>query len=275
MILVDMHVHSTYSDGTLSVGALAAAAKRRHLAFISLTDHDTTDGLAPFIAACRANAIECLTGIELSADAEFTLHVLGYRISHDGAALENRLGYIRARRDERNAEICRRLQKLGMDVTIEEAAGLSRGQVVARPHIARLMIQKGYAASIADAFTRYIGLSGSAYVPRVRLSAEECISLISGAGGLAVLAHPAQTRLDDDRLEALVKKLRGYGLWGIEAGYASHSPEQIYKYLTLGEKYGLFPTAGSDFHGGNSPGIDLGVPVSEDFMPWARLGVKI
>ena len=269
-----MHVHSTYSDGTLSVRSIARAAKSRHLSLVSLTDHDTTAGLKPFMSACAEFGISGLTGIELSAEANYTLHILGFRIE-PGGELEKKLDYIRERRDTRNEKICEKLRGLGFDITVEEAKALSGGQVVARPHIARLMVQKGYVSSNIEAFIKYIGDQGSAYVPRERLSAEECISLIRGAGGLPSLAHPLQTGLDDEDFEKLLKRLTDAGLWGIEAVYSSHSPEDIYRCLGWAEKFGLYPTAGSDFHGGNSPNIDLGMPVSEDFLPWARLGVKI
>lgn len=276
VILIDMHVHSTYSDGTLPVEVIAKSAKRRHLSLISLTDHDTTAGLAPFASACKSYDIQGLCGIELSAEADYTLHILGYRISPSGTPqLDKALAEIRTHRDERNLEICSKLRKLGLGIEIEEVRALSRGEVVARPHIARLMIQKGYVHSNAEAFIKYLGMGAPAYVPRVRLSPEECVRLIADAGGVAALAHPAQTHLADDALDSLLKRLKGCGLWGIEAVYSGHSPEQIYYFLSLADKYGLFPTAGSDFHGANSPGIDLGMPVSEDFLPWARLGVKI
>lgn len=275
MILIDMHVHSTYSDGTFTVGAIVHAAKKRHLSLLSLTDHDTTDGLLPFRLACEEYGVQGLSGIELSADSDHTLHILGFRIVPDNTELERKLDDIRNYRDVRNAEICKKLQADGLDILLEDAKALSGGQVVARPHIARLMIQKGYVSTMAEAFIKYLGPGGRAYVSRARLSAEECISLINGAGGLAVLAHPAQTRLDDDGLGKLISRLRDCGLWGIEALYPGHSPEQIYSFLSLADKFGLYPTAGSDFHGGCGQDADLGIPVSEDFIPWARLGVKI
>jgi len=274
MILIDMHVHSTSSDGTFTAEEIVRAAKKRRLSLISLTDHDTTEGLAAFGRACAEYGVRGLSGIELSADASYTLHILGFRIEAGNAALEEKLRAIRGYRFDRNAEICEKLQKEGIDISLDEVEAMSNGQVMARPHIARLMIKKGYVSNIAEAFMKYLGLGGRAYVPCVRISAEECISLINGAGGLAVLAHPAQTLLDDDALSDLVKHLKDCGLWGIEALYPGHSPEQIYRYLSMADKLGLYPTAGTDFHG-NSQDVGLGMPVSEDFLPWARLGVEI
>ncbi|MDO5114931.1 MAG: PHP domain-containing protein [Synergistaceae bacterium] len=272
MLMIDMHVHSRYSDGSLGTAQLAAAAKRRGLSLLALTDHDTTAGLPSFAEACSAEGIAALSGIELSAEAPYTLHILGYRIA-PGGRLEERLADIRNKRNARNLLICEKLRRLGLDVTEEEAKGISGGEVVARPHIARLLIKKGYVGSTAEAFTKYLDRGGAAYVERERLSAEECISLIREAGGLAVLAHPAQCRLDDDGLLALLARLKEAGLWGMEALYGANCAETTYKHLKMAGQMGLYPTAGSDFHDG-SRGTGLGMAVSEDFLPWARLRVR-
>ena len=274
MIIIDMHVHSTYSDGTCTPAQIARLAKRQGLFMAALTDHDTTSGLASFAAACADEHIAGLCGIELSAEAPFTLHILGYRITPGSPQMEERLCYIRRCRQERNLKICEKLRGMGMDVSVEEAEKYSGGEVVARPHIARLLIDKGYVSDISEAFTKYLARGGAAYVPRVRLSAEECISLVRSAGGLAVLAHPHQTGLDEEALSALTARLKEAGLWGIEAIYGSNSPEMTYRHLELARRFGLFATAGSDFHGGNKPGISVGIPVSDDFLPWARLGIR-
>ena len=274
MILIDMHVHSRCSDGTFTPEELAAAARRRGLSLLALTDHDTTAGLAPFMRACAKDGVKGLCGIELSAEAPFTLHILGYRISLGAGRLEERLDYIRERRDVRNLLICEKLRALGLDVAIDEVREISGGEVVARPHIARLLINKGYAGSVTEAFTKYLARGAAAYVARERLFAEECISLIREAGGVAVLAHHFQCRLDDEGLEALLSRLKGAGLWGMEAIYGANSPETTYRHLKMAGKFGLYATAGSDFHGGNSPGTELGMPVCEDLLPWARLGIR-
>ena len=250
MILIDMHVHSCYSDGTFTPEQLVSAARRRGLSLLSLTDHDTTAGLGPLMRACAKEGIKGLCGIELSAEAPFTLHILGYRISPGAGRLEGRLDYIRGRRDARNLMMCEKLRALGLGVTIEEVREISGGEVVARPHIARLLINKGYVGSVAEAFAKYLARGAAAYVSRERLSAEECISLIREAGG------------------------RDAGLWGMEAIYGANSPETTYRHLKMAGRFGLYTTAGSDFHGGNSPGIELGMPVSDDILPWARLGIR-
>lgn len=273
MLIIDMHVHSTFSDGTFTPEELAAEAHRRGLWLLSLTDHDTTSGLASFAKACEKQKLKYLCGIELSADAPYTLHILGHRITPGVGRLEERLEHIRVMRDERNVRMCEKLQAQGIDITLEDVIAESGGEVVARPHIARLLIKRGYASSVAEAFAKYIGRGGIAYVERERLSAEECIALIREAGGVATLAHPAQCGLDDDALEKLLIKLKDVGLWGMEAIYGANTPELTYSHLKLAEKLGLCTTAGSDFHGANSPGRELGMVVSESLLPWARLGI--
>lgn len=274
MLLIDMHVHSTFSDGTLSPEQIVSLAKTRGISVLALTDHDTTAGLPSFKKACDEANLASLAGIELSAEAPFVLHILGYRIDHDAARLKGRLEYVRDGRDARNRIMCEKLQALGIDVKYEEVIAAAGGEVAARPHIARLIMRKGYVNSISEAFSKYIGDGAPAYAERVMLSPEECISLITDAGGVAVLAHPQKCRLNFNALEALVMRLKDAGLWGIEAIYGSTPPDLTYNYIKLAEKFGLYTTAGSDFHGGNRAGTELGVPVSEDLLPWARLGVR-
>ena len=242
MILIDMHVHSRFSDGRYTPQQLAAAAKKRGLALLALTDHDTTSGLPVFMEACEREGVRGLCGIELSAAAPYTLHILGYRITPGAGNLEKRLEDIR--------------------------------RVLARPHIAQLLVDKGYAFSIGDAFIKYLDRGARAYVSRERIEPEECIALIREAGGVAVLAHPAQCRLDDAGLEELVARLKRFGLWGIEAVYGANSPETTFRHLALAQRFGLYATAGSDFHGTGDHSADIGMAVSEDFLPWARLGVR-
>ena len=274
MILFDMHTHSRFSDGRYTPAQLAAAAKKRGLALLALTDHDTTAGLPVFMEACERECVRGLCGIELSAAAPHTLHILGYRITPGAENLERRLEDIRRKRGERNVKIFERLNKLGLRVGIEEAEALTNGEVLARPHIAQLLVDKGYAFSIGDAFMKYLDRGGAAYVSRERISAEECIDLIRDAGGVAVLAHPAQCRLDNAGLDALVARLKKAGLWGIEAVYGANSPETTLRNLALAKRFGLYATAGSDFHGTGDHSADIGMVVSDDFLPWARLGIR-
>lgn len=272
MILIDMHVHSVYSDGDCTVEQLAHKAGRLGLSLLALTDHDTTEGLNPFLSACERHGVPALTGLELAADEDFTLHILGYRINPDDADLAVRLSELRRRRRTRNASICEELRRLGLDVTLEEVEAEADGEVVSRTHIAAVLRKKGYVGSSRKAFEKYIGLGCPAYVSRELMSAEDCIAAIKNAGGLAVMAHPYQAGLERGEFEKLVARLKDAGLWGIEAVYAGYSSEQTLELMKIAGKYSLYPTAGSDFHGGASN--EIGMSVSEDFLPWARLGVR-
>ena len=171
MILIDMHVHSRCSDGTFTPEELAAAARRRGLSLLALTDHDTTAGLAPFMRACSKDGVKGLCGIELSAEAPFTLHILGYRISPGAGRLEERLDYIRERRDVRNLLICEKLRALGLDVAIDEVREISGGEVVARPHIARLKISRAGGRGLCGARE---ALCGGVYIAYPRGGRRGC-----------------------------------------------------------------------------------------------------
>lgn len=274
MILIDMHVHSVYSDGACTVEELARKAKSQRLSLLSLTDHDTTDGIVPFLQACRHYKVPALAGLELAADEDFTLHILGYRIDPLDKEMALKLAELRRRRCVRNAEICEKLRELGFAITIDEVEAEANGAVIARPHIAAVMRKKGYITTTRQAFEKYIGLGCQAYVSRALLSAEECIAMIKKVGGLAVMAHPLQTKLSADGFDRLLARLKEAGLWGIEVVYTGYSPEQVFELMKIADKYSLYMTAGSDFHGSCLGSMDLGMPVSEDFLPWARLGIS-
>lgn len=274
MICIDLHVHSTFSDGLLEPEMLVRRAKKRGVSILSLTDHDTVTGIPSFRRACRKWNVQCISGTELSADADFTLHLLGYRIDENMDRLESRLEDIRRKRNDRNRLMCEKLQAMGMDITMEELVRESGGEIVARPHIARLLVRKGYVPDEMTAFSWYLGKNGSAYVSRKRLTAIECLKLVAEAGGLAVLAHPGLMGITVKRQEDLLEELKAAGLWGIECFSGHHSEAETRYWSNVAARFGLQRTAGSDFHGGSRPGR-LGVAVPEDLLPWARLGVSL
>ena len=275
MILVDLHVHSTCSDGTLRPADLPRRGAALGLSVLSLTDHDSTEGIADFLVSCRRHKIAGISGVELSAEFGGVLHILGYRFDPRDPDLDREFAELCVGRDVRNREICLRLQKLGLDVSIEEVEAEAHGDVVARPHIARVMVRKGRVPDMTSAFVRYLAHDAPAYVPRYRLSPERCIGIIRKAGGVAVLAHPGQTTDDPETLRRILRELKESGLWGLECMSSRHTPEQVFTYLRIAAEMGLFPTAGSDYHGDNRPSVSLGVAVSEDLTPWARLGVSL
>ncbi|TDY55003.1 hypothetical protein C8D99_12626 [Aminivibrio pyruvatiphilus] len=275
MILIDLHLHSTFSDGSLTPEQLAAQGKNRGISVMSLTDHDTTAGLPSFMAACSRLNVRAVAGVELSADYPSTMHILGYRFDYTHPRLAETLESVRKARDWRNEEMCRNLRKLGFDITLEEVEAEAAGDVVARPHMAKVMVRKGYVQDVGAAFSRYLGNSGPAYAHRERLSPEDCISLIREAGGVAVLAHPVQTAESYAEIRLIAGKLKEWGLWGLECISAKHTAEQIFQYLSIASGLGLFPTAGSDYHGSAVLSSAIGIPVPEDLLPWARLGVTL
>jgi predicted metal-dependent phosphoesterase TrpH len=188
--------------------------------------------------------------------------------------LESALEWVRDRRNVRNGAMISRLRENGLEITLDDVRREAGGCVLARPHFARALVTKGYVSDISSAFARYIGRGAVAHVPREGLSPEDCVRTIREAGGLPVLAHPSLTGLDSEGLGKLLETLKEHGLWGLECISSHCSSEVAYGYLTIAAKYSLFPTAGSDFHGSNRPEVGLGVRVSDDFLPWARLGVN-
>jgi len=259
----DLHTHSTASDGTDPPEALAQFARDAGLDAFALTDHDTTAGLPAAQHAADALGIGFVPGIELSADPAFdqdapargTLHILGYGIQPDHPALAKLERWLRDVRADRNPGIVEKLNDLGLEIDyaeVQRAAQDEAGQaaVIGRPHIAQVMVQKGYAASIPDAFARYIGEGAAAHVRKDRLSPADAIDALHRARGLAVLAHPVQLRLaDDDALPALVARLVELGLDGIEAQHSDHTESDVKRFQTLAQRFGLLTTGGSDYHG--------------------------
>lgn len=274
MLKIDLHVHSVYSDGTFTPERIVAMARRRKITVLGLTDHDTLDGQDEFVRACRKMGVHWIKGVELSAQYSSTLHILGYRIDVP-EIMEKKLVELRSFREERNRAILRKLVSLGIDIGYDELVREAGGNVIARPHFARIMVRKGYADSIGSAFRKYLARGAAAYVDRVRLTPEECMDIIIRSGGLPVLAHPIQTTRDMDELFTILSKLKGYGLWGLECIYPGHSPTNTMCYLRMASQLGLFPTAGSDFHGNNRPSINLGMTVRDDFLPWARMNISL
>jgi predicted metal-dependent phosphoesterase TrpH len=274
MIRVDMHVHSTASDGTYTPAEIARLAHRNRIAVLALTDHDTVDGITGFIAACKRYAIRWIAGIELSAAAPVTTHILGYRM-RDLGTVRRAMEWIVEKRNERNRAMCEKLRGMGVEINLDEIEREAGGHVIARPHFAGVLLKKGFVSNYREAFDRYLARGASAYVPREAYSPEACIALIREAGGLAVLAHPSQTGLSASALDDLLNELKGYGLWGLECISSHCTGEEAFSYMRVAERHSLFATGGSDFHGARRPGVALGIQVSEDFLPWARLDVTL
>ncbi len=267
---VDLHTHSTFSDGTLTPEQLIRFADRARLAAVALTDHDTTGGLGEArLAAADTPRLRFIPGVEISAKFPTgTLQIRGPGVDEEASGLRGMLEGLREARDERNPRIIARLRQLGLEITMGDGRAAARAMrggrsepVLGRMHIAEALRRKGCVKSTAAAFGRYIGDGGPAYVDKERLSPRQAISAIRGSGGIAVLAHPAQLRCANRaQLERTVRELVDAGLGGIEVYHSDHAPDQVRLYLRLARRYGLTVTGGSDFHGASKPGVSLGRP---------------
>lgn len=259
--LIDLHLHSTYSDGTNTPEELVALAAEAGLAAAVLTDHDTMEGTPRFLAAARAAGLRSLAGMEISADVpRRTVHLLAYGCDPAEPRLAAALARIRDGRAERNAHILEKLGRLGAPISMEEVrAEAGNAEVVGRPHIAAALVRRGFAEDRVDAFRRFLGRGAPAYAERYRLSPEEALSLVAGAGGVVSLAHPASTGYNPAELRRFVGRLAEHGLAGIECLYTGYLPNQVEEYVGLAREFGLLVTGGTDYHGDNKPGIRIGV----------------
>lgn len=248
--MIDLHTHSTASDGKLSPAELMRHAKAVGIEVIALTDHDTLSGLDEASGEAARIGIEFIQGIEISAENNpGTLHMLGYFIDPSDTELVQTLAWLRGGRDDRNHLILSKLAELGYPLEWGEVEALSGGESMGRPHIATAMVNRGYAATFKEAFDRFLGKGAAAYTDRDKMTPEVAIERIRSAGGLPVLAHPQTLSLTDQELSDLLGRLASFGLAGIEVYYYSHSPEETEHYLSLAGEYGLAVTGGTDFHG--------------------------
>jgi predicted metal-dependent phosphoesterase TrpH len=258
---VDLHCHSTASDGTLPPADVVALAVRNGLSALSLTDHDTIAGIGEAAAAAGRLGIDFLPGIEISAEYPHpgTLHLLGYGVDPQCPELAGLTQTLRAGRDQRNPRIVDRLRELNVAITMDEVTDEAGGDVIGRPHIAAILLRKGYVSSIKQAFDKYLAPGGLAYFDKERLAPRQAIEMIIGSGGIPVLAHPIQLRTENDaQLDRAVKSLVDMGLAGIEVIHSDHDAAAVARMNDLAGRYGLLRTGGSDFHGTNKSGIDLG-----------------
>jgi len=251
---VDLHTHSTASDGTLSPDGVIEAAERCGLTALALTDHDTIDGVTAARAAGGRAGIRVIAGVELSAfQGEHEIHILALHLTHL-EALENRLGELRASRYTRAQKIVEKLNSLGIPLTLEEVLQQSNGGAVGRPHVARALIARNVVHDFRDAFTKYLGNAGTAFVPKEHLSIEDAIAIAHEAGALAIWAHPG----DGGRRERL-EPLVAAGLDGIEIRHPSHSSEDVKRFQALADFFNLVPSGGSDWHGAPDGPRRLGI----------------
>jgi predicted metal-dependent phosphoesterase TrpH len=274
--LIDLHVHSTASDGTNSPAQLIRQAERQGLGAIALTDHDTVSGVVEAIAGGIPPTMKFIAGVEISTQppsgfsVSGSLHILGYGIPLDDPDLLAILDKLQHARKNRNPEIIHRLNKMGIQLSLEEIRQEVGAGQLGRPHIARALVSKGIVGSIEEVFAQFLGKGKPAYVDKFRVPAETAVGMIRRSGGVAVLAHPGllpnQSLADIDRL---VSVLTASGLQGIEAYYPGHSPEETAAYEALAERHGLLLTGGSDFHGSAYGNIEMGCGRGDLRVPMA------
>ena len=249
-MIADLHTHSTASDGQYTPSELVKLAKEQGIEVMALTDHDTVDGVNEAQQAGKALGIQVIRGVELSAGEYHNFHILGYGFRDGDTELSKLCEKLRESRDERKYKIIEFLREKGVHIDLNEVEELAGGDVIARPHFARILVKHGYVSTNSEAFERYLDTEEFRNkVKRFKADSRTCVEAIKSAGGKVSLAHPYQMGLPDEELEALVAELKAWGLDAIECYYPKYTPEQQAFYLHLTEKYQLRQTGGSDFHG--------------------------
>lgn len=256
---IDLHAHTTASDGSLSPAEIVALGVSSGLTALAVTDHDTLAGLPEASRAAAEAGIELVPGVEIAVEYPFgKLELLGLLIDPDRGGISDRLKVLQSNRTNRNTIMVAKMQALGIDVTVDELVAEAGGPVVGRPHMARVMVRKGIVHNVQEAFDTYLAAGGPAYVPKDKIEVDEGIALIHDAGGVAIMAHPHSTRLADDELLRELLRLKEIGLDGLECYYSIYSPDRMEALLNLSRRTGLLASGGSDFHGLTKPNIRLG-----------------
>ena len=257
---IDLHTHTTASDGKLSPSQLVSYAREKDLRVVAVTDHDTIEGNEEAMEAGEREGIEVVPGIEISVDySPGSMHMLGYFIAGGGHRLQEKLGLLQDSRADRNPKIIEKLNELGIAIDYDEVIKVSGGGQVGRPHIAQVLMERGHTKTIQEAFDKYLGKGAPAYFDKFRLEAGDAISMIVEAGGVPVLAHPFTLGCKNTNdLEELIIQLVDHGVQGVEVFYPEHNAEQTAAYHLLAKRHNLLVTGGSDFHGPDMAGADLG-----------------
>lgn len=259
---IDLHTHSTCSDGTVTPSGLVTMAKEIGLSAIALTDHDTIAGVSELMEAGATAGLETIPGIELSSSygttQEKEIHIVGLFIDYYNQEFTDALDHLQAIRRERNIKMVVLCQQHGFAFTYDEMLSRYKESVITRAHFADMMMEKGYVKSRNEAFERYIGDYGPCFLPRIKMSCQETISLIKKAGGLAILAHPTLYHMGKTELRKLIEFLIASGLDGIEGIYSTYTMGEELMIRGLAKEYGLLLSGGSDYHGANKPHISLG-----------------
>ena len=268
---VDLHLHTTASDGVLSPSELVRYAKAKGLQAVAITDHDTIDGCEEGLSEGERIGFEVIPGIEISAEhSPGSMHILGFFLDIHLPFLKERLKYLQKARAERNPKMVEKLKQLGVDITFEEVVKASGGGQVGRPHFANVLLEKKVVRNFQEAFERFLKKGAPAYVDKFRFTSKEALHFIREAEGVGVLAHPNTLGMNGySELEKLILRLVEEGLQGIEVFYPEHSAADVAQYKTLAERHGLLVTGGTDYHGMEKNGLDIGVGRGEMKLPYS------
>jgi len=277
MEYIDLHVHSNASDGTFTPSEVVKLAVASHISAIALTDHDTLMGIheaqtAALLAIKDGSSIRVIPGTELSVSyKKKDIHILGLFLDPDNESLLQALEIARLKRDERNEKMTVKLRATGIDISLDQMRATEGDAVLTRAHFAKHLVEHGYTKTMQDAFNKYLGNDSPYYVPREYLNPAEAITLIHSAGGLAILAHPLLYKYSLPEVEQLVSYLAKLDLDGIEAIYSSNIGFDEGRMRHFANKFGLVITGGSDFHGANKQGLNLGVGRGNLKVPYSIL----
>lgn len=265
---VDLHLHTTASDGTTAPREVVALAAAAGLSAVAITDHDTLAGIDEARAAASNHGIELIAGIELSLDwPTGNLHLLVYFLEPGTGPLQERLASLRTGRHNRNTEMVAALQDMGVPITYDEVLAEAGGDAVGRPHLGAVLVAKGVVADMKEAFERYLGNHAPAYRPRRRLGLDEAVELATASGAVTSVAHPHSVADSSDAYEAAFRRFAAAGVAGVECWYAAYAPDLRAHLADLTRSFGLIPTGGSDFHGAYKPDLHVGTGRGDLVVP--------
>lgn len=269
--LIDLHTHSTCSDGSMSPRELVRHAANKGLAAIALSDHDSVSGVKDAMDEGKKVGVEVVPAIELSVQSETETHILGYYIDIDHPLLKEALDSVMDARNRRTLNTCQKLNDLGFNVTMEEAYSIAPSGLIGRAHFARIMMEKGYISSVKEGFDKWLGVGKPAYDGSQALTARQAVELIKNIGGYSYVAHPHLIRISDDELRAFLTDLKKYGLCGIEGYYNEYTPEMQEKFQSMAKELGLKISGGTDFHAKMKPHIEIGIGQGNMKIPYSVL----
>ena len=259
--MLDLHIHTTASDGSLTPTQVVQLARKKGFSLIAVTDHDTMGGVAEALEAGKKYNVDVVPGVEISSGVTLEVHMLGYGMSPDHPVMKAMMEDMRAARVERMERIIENLQKMGVPITVEEVEAVAGG-AIGRPHIAQVLIAHGLVPDVRTAFREYIGVGAKAYVERRKMTSEQGIANIRDAGGVPVLAHGGLLRISEVELNQWIDSMAKKGLMGLECYHNAHTPQMERLLRAAAERNGLLVTGGSDFHGASRPDVEMGTGLS-------------